>query len=377
MLYLSVGKRRLWDAIRSTDDGKGGGLAIRSVVVAGELGAFLEAAEKMGERLPRFMSAYQQFVRRYIHSKPLFSKFLGDQFVFVYESASPGFSRNVLHSAMVLEGAFREALKTPVPGFESFSEDGAVLETLNLGLSGGPLFSIDGARGNRGSLIGVPLLAARSLAEYAEDVRSHILVDSDLELDRVCSEWFKQDGNRAEEAGPVQDDDRIEAHIVTPDSVLREYRSDRERYHVVNAVEALKKEIDRDRKSDVFSFRLGRDPRPHIELVFNPLNVRGWVDRAVASSILLVHVTPTIMRLYPEILIPTDRVFTVQVPMASSSDYQIVIGLVIQAPEADLIGEELEKVCDPEEIVERLEALRRIFARARASDRLALAYYRF
>ncbi len=331
----------------------------------------------MGERLPRFMSAYQQFVRRYIHSRPLFSKFLGDQFLFVYESASPSFSRNVLHSAMVLEGAFREAVNRPVSGFESLSEAGATVETLNIGLSGGPLFTVDGGRSRRDDVIGIPLLVARSLAEHADEIRSHILVDSDLELDRVCRRWFRKDDQSVGETAALSDHDTVKAHIVTPDSVLREYRSERDRYHVVNAVEALKHEIDEIAQSDVFSFRLNCGTRPHIELVFNPLNYRGWLDRAVASSILLVHVTPTMMRLYPEILIPTDQVYTMQVPIPSADDYQVAIGLVIQAPETDLIGEELERVDDPEEIAERLDALRRIFTRARASNRLSLAYYRF
>ncbi len=354
--------------------GKGLGNAIKSVVVAGELSSFLEAAEGMGERLPRFMAAYQQFVQRYIHSRPLFSKFLGDRFVFVYESASPSFARNILHSAMVLEGAFREALQRPMPGFEPFSEEWASVEALNLGVSGGRLFALDAKGAGREQLVGMPLLAAQSLAEHADDVRSHILVDAGLELDRVCQQCFANDEGSIE---TVADDSAIDAHIVTPDSMLRAYRNDRDRYRVVNAVEALKAEIDQVAQIDVFSFRLERGGRPHLELVFNPLNHRGRMDRVVASSILLVHVTPTVMTLYPEILIPTDRVYTVQLPVPPVDDYQIVVGLVIQAPETDLIGEELQKIEEPDEIVERLEALRRIFRRARLSDRLSLAYYRF
>ncbi len=353
---------------------RGAGTAIRSVVVAGELTSFLEAAKQMGAELPWFMSAYQQFVQRHLHSRPLFSKFLGDRFVFVYESASPSFAANVVQSAMVLEGAFRAALKRPVPGFETLSTEPVQVETLNLGVSGGRLFQLQTKGPGRDQLIGLPFLAAQSLAERADSVRSHILVDVELELDRVCQQYFTEQEGAVETSS---DTNEYDAHIVTVESMLRAYRNDRDRYEVVNAVEALKAEIDEVAQVDVFSFRLERSARPHLELVFNPLNHRGKLDRGVSSSILLAHVTPTVMTLYPEILIPTDRVYTVQLPLYPVDDYQIVIGLVIQSPETDLIGEELQKIQGSDEICAAVEALRSIFRRAVVSDRLSHAYYRF
>jgi len=356
---------------------KGGGPGIRSIVVAGELGTFLEAAEQMGERLPKFMSAYRRLVDRYMHSRPLFSKFIGDRFVYVYEVASPSFARNVLHSTMVLEGAFQEAMTQRIVGLEGLTVGMPVISSLNIGLSEGRLFRIESERGSDEDLVGLPLFAARSLAEYADEVRSHILVDADMALDRLCRRWLESELPEDEDLVTVDSEADVAAHIVTPESLLREYRTDRDRYLMVNATEALKEEIDKVTQADVFSFRLQRGGRPHIELVFNPLNYRGPVDRLVASSILLVHASPKVLTLYPELIVPTDRLYTVQIPYRPADDYEIIIGLVIQSPESDLIGEELQKIRDTEEIVERLEGFRNIFTRARMSNRLSLAYYRF
>jgi hypothetical protein len=355
---------------------KGGQKTIRSIVVAGELGSFLEAAEAMGERLAGFMGAYRRLVHRYLHSRPLFSKFLGDRFVYVYEVGSPSFARNVLHSTMSLEGAFREALSGTLSGFNGVTSQAAHLSSLNIGVSEGALFRIDGGHGLPDDLIGLPLLAARNLAGDAAQVRSHILVDEELSVDRVARQWLHGDGD-AGEFGSIPDGDSVTAHIVTPESMLREYRNDRDRYRIVNAVEAFKEEIDQVAQADVFSFRLGRGERPHVELVLNPLNIRGAVDKTIPTSILLVHVAPATLVFYPELIVPTDRVYTVQLPIPAVTDYRIVLGLAIQAPESDLIDDELTKIQEPDGIVDCIEALRGLFKRARENDRLSLAYYRF
>ena len=113
----------------------------------GELGAFLEAAGAIGEQVSGFMASYQQLVRRYMHSHPLFSKFIGDEFIYVYEPASPTFARNILHSTMVLESAFQEAVQSQILGLEGLQTDALKFSSLNIGMAEGRLFRIEASRG--------------------------------------------------------------------------------------------------------------------------------------------------------------------------------------------------------------------------------------
>lgn len=342
--------------------------------MAGELGAFLEAAAKMGGRLSGFMASYQQLVRRYMHSRPLFSKFIGDEFIYVYESASPAFARNILHSTMVLESAFQEAVQTRTAGFEGLKVDGPRLSSLNLGMSEGRLFRIDAGRGGERDVVGFPLQVAKRLAGHAADVQSHILVDYDMSLDLVCRQWLE-----LETKSIMVNGGRPEAaHIVTSDSLIREYRTDRERYQVVNAVEVLKQDIDMIACAEVFSFRLTDDVRPTVEVMFNPQVHRGAFDPTTASSILLIHVTPGSLTLFPEFIVPSDRVYTIQLPIPAVEEYQVVIGFVIQSPETTVLSDEITKFQAPEAIVARIEAMRALLQSSRRmANRLALAYYRF
>jgi len=342
--------------------------------VAGELGAFLEAAAAMGDRLSAFMASYQQLVHRYMHSRPLFSKFLGDEFLYVYELASPAFARNILHSTMVLESAFQEAVQTQTAGLEGLKSDVLRVSSLNIGLAEGRLLRIDAGRGVERNVVGFPLQVARALAGHAADVQSHILVDHDMSLDLVCRQWLELDTKPIRLNGGKPE----AARIVTSESLVREYRNDRERYQVVNAVEALKEDIDRIARAEAFSFRLAREVRPHVEVMFNPQSHRGAFDATIASSILLVHVTPGSLTLYPEFIVPSDRVYTIQLPIPVVDEYQVVIGLVIQSPEITVLSDEITKVEEPEAIVARLEAMRGLLQSSlRMDNRLALAYYRF
>ena len=161
------------------------------IVVAGELGAFLEAAGAMGNQLSAFMASYQKLVRRYMHSRPLFSKFIGDEFIYVYEPASPAFARNILHSTMVLESAFQEAVRTQTAGLEGLRTEALRVSSLNIGMAEGQLFRIDAARGVERDVVGFPLQVARTLAGRAADVQSHILVDHDMSLDLICRQWLE------------------------------------------------------------------------------------------------------------------------------------------------------------------------------------------
>jgi hypothetical protein len=347
---------------------------MEGIVVAGELGAFLEAAASMGEQLSTFMASYQQLVHRYMHSRPLFSKFIGDEFIYVYESASPTFTRNILHSTMVLESAFQEAVQTQTVGLEGLSSDALKLSSLNIGLAEGRLFRIDASRGVERDIVGFPLQAARTLAGRAADVQSHILVDHDMSLDLICRQWLALDTKpiRVNGGKPAA------AHIVTSESLVFEYRNDRERYQVVNAVEVLKQDIDKIARAEAFSFRLTRDVHPHVEVMFNPHSHRGAFDPTIASSILLVHVTPGSLTLYPEFIVPSDRVYTIQLPIPVVEEYRIVIGLVIQSPEITVISDEITKIQEPGAIVARLEAMRALLQSSLLlENRLALAYYRF
>ncbi|MFC2081909.1 hypothetical protein ACFLR0_01860 [Candidatus Bipolaricaulota bacterium] len=347
---------------------------MEGIVVAGELGAFLEAATGMGDQVSAFMASYQQLVRRYMHSRPLFSKFIGDEFIYVYESASPAFARNILHSTMVLESAFQEAVQTQTIGLEGLRTDALRLSSLNIGMAEGRLFRIDARRGVERDVVGFPLQVARTLAGRAADVQSHILVDHDMSLDLVCRQWLELETKpiRANGGKPEA------ARIVTSESLVREYRNDRERYQVVNAVEVLKEDIDKIARPEAFSFRLTRDGRPHVEVMFNPQSHRGTFDPSIASSILLVHVTPGSLTLYPEFIVPSDRVYTIQLPVPVVEEYQIVIGLVIQSPEITVISDEITKIQEPGAIVARLEAMRALLQSSRRlENRLALAYYRF
>ena len=347
---------------------------MEGIVVAGELGAFLEAAAGMGDQLSAFMASYQQLVRRYMHSRPLFSKFVGDEFIYVYEPASQVFARNILHSTMVLESAFQEAVQTQTTGLEGLRTDALRLSSLNIGLAEGRLFRIDAGRGVERDIVGFPLQVARTLAGRAADVQSHILVDHDMSLDLVCRQWLELETQPIRVNGGKPES----AHIVTSESLVREYRNDRERYQVVNAVETLKEDIDRIARAEAFSFRLTRDGRPHVEVVFNPQSHRAIFDPMIASSILLVHVTPSSLTLYPEFIVPSDRVYTIQLPIPVVEEYQIVIGLVIQSPGITVISDEMTKIQEPEAIVARLETMRALLQSSRRlENRLALAYYRF
>ena len=347
---------------------------MEGIVVAGELGAFLEAAAAMGDQLSAFMASYQKLIRRYMHSRPLFSKFIGDEFIYVYESASPAFARNILHSTMVLESAFQEAVQTQTTGLEGLRGDSLRLSSLNIGMAEGRLFRIDAGRGVEQDVAGFPMQVARTLAGRAADVQSHILVDRDMSLDLVCRQWLELETKSISVNGGKPE----AAHIVTSKSLVREYRNDRERYQVVNAVEALKEDIDRIARADAFSFRLERDERPHVEVMFNPHSHHGSFDPTIASCILLVHVTPSSLTLYPEFIVPSNRVYTIQLPIPVVDEYQIVIGLVIQSPGITVISDEITKIQEPEAIVARLEAMRAILqASLRLENRLALAYYRF
>ena len=238
----------------------------------------------------------------------------------------------------------------------------------------GRLFRIDASRGVERDVVGFPMHVARTLAGRASDVQSHILVDHDMSLDLVCRHWLELETKviRANGGKPEA------AHIVTSDSLVREYRNDRERYQVVNAVEALKQDIDKIARAEAFSFRLTQDVRPIVEVMFNPQSHRGTFDPTIASSILLVHVTPGSLTLYPEFIVPSDRVYTIQLPIPVVKEYQIVIGLVIQSPEITVISDEMMKIQEPEAIGARLEAMRALLQSSRrVKDRLALAYYRF
>jgi hypothetical protein len=347
---------------------------IEGIVVAGELGTFLEAATKMGNRLSAFMTSYQKLVHRYMHSRPLFTKFIGDEFIYVYESASPAFARNILHSTMVLESAFQEAVQTRTAGLEGLKSDALRLSTLNIGVAEGRLFRIDASRGVEQDVVGFPLQVARILAGRAADVQSHILVDHDMSLDLVCREWLELEPKSIRVNGGKPE----AAHIVTSESLVREYRNDRERYQVVNAVEVLKQDIDEIARPEAFSFRLTENVRPVVEVMFNPQSHRGDFDPTIASSILLVHVTPGSLTLYPEFIVPSDRVYTIQLPIPVVEEYRVVIGLVIQSPEITVISDEMTKIQEPGAIVSRLEAMRALLQSSRrVENRLALAYYRF
>jgi len=347
---------------------------MEGIVVAGELGAFLEAAAAMGDQLSAFMASYQKLIRRYMHSRPLFSKFIGDEFIYVYESASPAFARNILHSTMVLESAFQEAVQTQTTGLEGLRGDSLRLSSLNIGMAEGRLFRIDAGRGVEQDVAGFPMQVARTLAGRAADVQSHILVDRDMSLDLVCRQWLELETKSISVNGGKPE----AAHIVTSESLVREYRNDRERYQVVNAVEVLKEDIDRIARAEAFSFRLARDVRPHVEVMFNPQSHRGAFDATIASSILLVHVTPGSLTLYPEFIVPSDRVYTIQLPIPVVDEYQVVIGLVIQSPKITVISDEITKIQEPEAIVARLEVMRALLQSSlRPENRLVLAYYRF
>ena len=329
----------------------------------------------MGEQVSTFMASYQQLVRRYMHSHPLFSKFIGDEFIYVYEPASPAFARNILHSTMVLESAFQEAVQTQTAGLEGLNSDALKLSSLNIGLAEGRLFRIDARRGVERDIVGFPLQAARTLAGRAGDVQSHILVDHDMSLDLVCRQWLELETKSIRVNGGKP----AAAHIVTSNSLVREYCNDRERYQVVNTVEVLKQDIDRIARAEAFSFRLTRDDvRPRVEVMFNPQSHRDAFDPTIASSILLVHVTPGSLTLYPEFIVPSDRVYTIQLPIPVVDEYQIVIGLVIQSPEITVISDEITNIQEPGAIVARLEAMRALLQSSRRmKNRLALAYYRF
>lgn len=347
---------------------------MEGIVVAGELGAFLEAAGRMGERLSGFMASYQQLVHRYMHSRPLFSKFIGDEFIYVYESTSPVFARNILHSTMVLESAFQEAIRTKSSGFQGLNGDALRLSSLNIGLAEGKLFRLDSGRGVERDIIGFPLEVARSLAGHAADVQSHILIDDGMNLDLVCRQWLELETKTIRSNGVKPKS----AHIVTSESLVLEYRNDRERYQMVNAVEAFKDDIDKIARADAFSFQLVRGARPRVEVMFNPQSHRDAFDPSVAASILLVHVTPGSLTLYPEFIVPSDRVYTIQLPIPAVEEYQIVIGLVIQSPEVTVITDEMTKIHEPHAIVARLEAMRALLQASKIqNNRLALAYYRF
>lgn len=348
----------------------------RSIVVAGDLGFLLDTAKNLGNKLPAFMSAYRKLIHRYMHSRPIFTKYLNDQFVYVYEATSAQFARNVLHSTMVLSGAFEEAMDESVAGFEALHDSLPEPHSLGIGISSGELFVLRGTREKTDDYIGLPVYAAREMAKDAGEMREHILLDPAMELDRLCSEWLASGG--LEIVSPKEPGkEEYAAQIVTPESILLQYRSDRERYHVVNAAEMMKEEIDRIARKDVFSFRLEKGERPHIELVFNPLNYRAMFDRSQASSILLAHISSDTLTLFPELLVPSDRIYTIQVPITLQQGYQVLFGLVVQAPESDLIDDELLRISDPGSIVERVEALRRLLVRAREKEKLAIGYYRF
>jgi hypothetical protein len=275
---------------------------------------------------------------------------------------------------MVLESAFQEAVQTQTVGLEGLNSDVLRLSSLNIGLAEGRLFRIDAGRGVERDIVGFPLQVARTLAGRAADVQSHILIDRDMSLDLVCRQWLELETKpiRANGGKPAA------ARIVTSESLVREYRSDRERYQVVNAVEVLKKDIDKIAREEAFSFRLTRDVRPHVEVMFNPQSHRGAFDPTIASSILLVHVTPGSLTLYPEFIVPSDRVYTIQLPIPVVDEYQIVIGLVIQSPETAVLSDEMAKTQEAEVIVARLEAMRALLQSSRRlENRLALAYYRF
>ena len=195
-----------------------------------------------------------------------------------------------------------------------------------------------------------------------------------MSLDLVCRQWLELETKPIRLNGGKPES----AHIVTSESLLHEYRNDRERYEVVNAVEVLKADIDKIARAEAFSFRLTRDARPRVEVMFNPQSHRDIFDPTIASSILLVHVTPGSLTLYPEFIVPSDRVYTIQLPIPVVDEYQIVIGLVIQSPGITVITDEITRVEEPEAIVARLEAMRALLQSSLQTDnRLALAYYRF
>ena len=83
------------------------------------------------------------------------------------------------------------------------------------------------------------------------------------------------------------------------------------------------------------------------------------------------------MTLFPELLVPSDRIYTVQIPVQRDQGYQGMFGLAIQAPSMDLIQDELRTITQSEAIVERVQALRMLLRRARRLNKLATAYYRF
>jgi len=248
------------------------------------------------------------------------------------------------------------------------------VSTLNIGMAEGHLFRIDAGRGAERDVVGFPLQVARTLAGRAADVQSHILVDRDMSLDLICRQWLELDVKAIRMNGGKPQG----AHIVTSESLVCEYRNDRERYQVVNAVEVLKEDIDRIARAEAFSLRVTRDGRPHVEVMFNPQSHRATFDATIASSILLVHVTPGSLTLYPEFIVPSDRVYTIQLPIPVASEYQIVIGVVIQSPGTTVISDEITRIQEPEAIVARLEAMRALLRSSlRLENRLVLAYYRF
>ena len=234
----------------------------RSIVVAGDLGFLLHTAEKMGESLPGFMRAYRKLIHRYLHSHPVFTKYFGDQFVYVYEASSPQFARNVLHSAMVLSGAFEEAVAQETNGFENLHHVLPEPHSLNLGMSSGRLFMLSRTRDGEEDYIGLPMYAAQQMAEEAGEVSGHILIDPALELDRLCSDWLQSNQQGQIRLHDLPDGEE-QAQIVTPESIVLQFRSDRERYRVVNVAESFKEEIDRVAKANVFSFRFRDRPMPH------------------------------------------------------------------------------------------------------------------
>jgi len=146
-----------------------GDMMTTGLIIAGNLYGFIEFAQGRDRPVERFIREDRELVNRHLHSHPVFAKFLGDTFVYIYDlEGSTAFAGNVLHSATVLQEAYRRAAResSDVLYLLGRASRGGLPECRGLGIAAGHVFLFDDLRHEEDAACGpcvsvLPVLADR------------------------------------------------------------------------------------------------------------------------------------------------------------------------------------------------------------------------
>ncbi|MBM3474267.1 MAG: hypothetical protein FJX75_13440 [Armatimonadetes bacterium] len=353
------------------------------VIVHGDLQGFTAFSRAEKESVEDFCEAFYRLVARHLHANPTMHKFLGDGFVFLYETPEAGVPRvrNIVESAIVLHQAYVRHVQMP-PGegdFRKLSEPAALPRVLGMGVTRGNVFVFDDPDGRPDFASAYANLAAK-LAEQAKssELPVHLLVDSSVPLFPDVDEW--RDATAVAKAEVEGWDER---------SVWTVSREVAEGLYVAKVEQVAASEARRafyetcvkvNAIPAVLKLELNKDVSPSEATVwFNPEAFRGMIDRHGSVRLALIAIGSRTVRRFLSVGVPADRAsqFSERVP-SDMGRSPMVVAVALQSlggpdlPEFGGLGE------NETAVPEWLDSLRSVVQHVRQQGRgMAVLFSRY